>query len=375
MAKVAIFGAGDIGEAVLRHLALEPEVAHLLLLDIDRDRLRGVCHDVSAITAYRGRGPHTAFRTVDMREEDQLLDVLTSEEPDVLVNTATLQSWWRITQLPTNLYQRLEFEARFGPWLPLHLSLVLNLMRARKRAAILAPVVNVAFPDAVNPALGELGLAPTCGAGNSELLWAGIRLTAAQRLGVPVGKVELRMLGHHFHVVYFWVGLEGFESLDNHPFWLRVAVDGHDVTEQLGAEELLVEAGRQLPKGRAIASRVAASAAKNVLGLLRGEALVTHASGPAGLAGGYDVTLSKSGVEVIPPPGMLLEEAQELNLCTQRGDGIERIHPGGDVEFTPKASRTMKEVLGYDCEVLAPQDIETRADELRRRLAELADKQ
>jgi hypothetical protein len=35
----------------------------------------------------------------------------------------------------------------------------------------------------------------------------------------------------------------------------------------------------------------------------------------------------------------------------------------------------MKEVLGYDCEVLAPQDIETRADELRRRLAELADKQ
>jgi hypothetical protein len=371
MARVAIFGAGDIGEAVLRHLAQVPEVTHLLLLDIDSDRLRSVCHDVSAIAAYEGRGLHIAFRTIDMRNEAELLEALTSEEPDILVNTTTLQSWWAIIQLPTELYQRLEFGARFGPWLPLHLALILNLMRARKRAGISAPVVNVAFPDAVSSVLGKLGLAPTCGAGNSELLWAGIRVAAAQRLSVPIETVELRMVGHHFHVVYFWVGLEEVESLEDHPFHLRVAVDGSDLTEQLGDKELLGEAGRLLPQGRAIAARVAASAAKNVLCLLREDAVLTHASSPTGLVGGYDVSLSRAGVEVVPPPGMLLEEAQELNERTQRGDGIERIHANGDVEFSSKSHQTMKEILGYDCRVLKPSEIEARADELRERLAEL----
>jgi hypothetical protein len=374
MATVAIFGAGDIGEAVLRHLARQPEITRLLVLDIDPDRISTVCHDASAIAAYEDRGPYIAFQTVDMRSEDEIHEALTSEEePDVIVNTATLQSWWAITHLPTELYHRLEFGARFGPWLPLHLVPILNLMRARRRAMLSVPVVNVAFPDAVNAVLGKLGMSPVCGAGNSELLWAGIRLVAAQRLGVPVEEVELRMVGHHFHVVYYWVGLEEVESLDDHPFHLRVTVDGQDLTEHLGARDLLGEAGRCLPKGRAIAPRVAASVAKNVLGLLREDAVSAHVSGPMGLVGGYDVRLSNAGVEVVPPPGMSLEKAQEINLRSQRGDGIERIGGGGDVEFSLEAHQTMKDVLGYDCTVLQPSEIETRADDLKRRLVELAD--
>lgn len=364
-----MFGAGDIGCAVLRGLAGYPEVTGLWAFDADAPRLEVAVADAAATAAYRDRAPEVRFRALDMRSEGQVAEALGMARPDVIVQAATLQSWWIITQFPSELWRRLEFGARFGPWLPLHLTLVLKLMRGRAQAGLAAPVVNVSFPDAVNPVLGHLGMAPACGAGNSDLLWAGIRSVAARRLGVPVGEVEVSMLGHHFHVVYFWMGLEEVESLADYPFWLRVLVGGRDVTAELGGGALLAEAGRLLPKGRAIGPRTAESAVKNVLRFLRGDPTVTHVPGPAGLVGGYDVRLRRDGAEVVWPPGMSPEEAQRINERAQRGDGISRIGPGGLVEFTPAAREAMKEVLGYDCPVLRPDEAEARAEELKERLA------
>lgn len=194
MGSVAVFGIGDLGGYLIRLLAQRPEVSHLYALDVDAGRLEIEVADAAALASYFGPGAQVSALVVDMRNDEALAEVLLRLKPDVVVNTATLQSWWVITQLPTELWRRLEEQARFGPWLPMHLTLALKLMRALRAVGLSTPVVNVAFPDTVNPVLGRLGLAPTCGAGNSDLLRAGVRVAASLRLGVPVEDVSVYML-------------------------------------------------------------------------------------------------------------------------------------------------------------------------------------
>ncbi len=368
MGTVAVTGIGDLGGSVLRILAQLPEVSRLYALDADEARLTAEVADAAAVASYAEVGNRIDPIVVDMRNADQLATMLARIQPDVVVNTATLQSWWVITQLPQPLWRRLEEQAWFGPWLPMHLTLALKLMQALQAARSTAAVVNVAFPDAVNAVLAGLGLAPTCGAGNSDLLRAGIRWAAARRLNVPVRDVAVYLLGHHFHVVYFWMGLEGKESLSDHPYFLRVMVGDTDVTEDLGAGSLLAEAGRALPRGRAIMARTAASAAEKVRCLLRDDGTLTHVPGPAGLVGGYDVRLSRGGANVVLPQGVSLQQARTMMEQTQRGDGIESIRADGSVVFTRTAHQAMRDALGYDCPLLRPSETEARADELRARL-------
>src|SRR3712207_1406730 len=70
----------------------------------------------------------------------------------------------------------------------------MRFMEACAEVGIEVPVVNVAFPDGVNPVLGGLGLAPATGAGNSDLLHPGIRCLVARRFGAPVTDVDVRLL-------------------------------------------------------------------------------------------------------------------------------------------------------------------------------------
>jgi hypothetical protein len=369
MHTMAVFGSGDVGEAVLRFSAADPGISKLWALDLDERRAEVAVNEAAAIAAHRGRAPEVNWRTVDMTSREQIGEALTHIQPDVVVQTATLQSWWVLSQLPSKQYRRLAFEARFGPWLPLHLLPAMRLMEACAEVGIEVPVVNVAFPDVVNPVLGGLGLTPATGAGNSDLLHPGIRCLVARRFGVPVTDVDVRLLAHHNHVDLFWTGLEEVEELNPSTFWLRVASGGEDRTEEVDPSELLREAGRLLPKGRAIAQRTASSAAKNALLLLGETPVRTHTSAPVGMVGGYDVCLSKAGVEILWPEPLSPDEAKAVNERAQVGDGIERIEDNGTVRFTEAAASVMHEVLGYDCKVLHPKDAEGRATELRERLA------
>jgi hypothetical protein len=371
MHTMAVFGSGDVGEAVLRFSATHPEISKLWALDLDERRAEVAVNEAAAIAAHRGRAPEFNWRTVDMTSREQIGEALAYIQPDVVVQTATLQSWWVLSQLPSELYRRLAFEARFGPWLPLHLLPAMRLMEACAEVGIEVPVVNVAFPDGVNQVLGGLGLAPATGAGNSDLLHPGIRCLVARRFGAPVTDVDVRLLAHHNHVDLFWTGLEEVEELNSSTFWLRVAIGNEDRTDEVDPSELLREAGRLLPKGRAIAQRTASSAAKNALLLLGETPMRTHTSAPVGMIGGYDVLLSKAGVEILWPEPLSPDEAKAVNERAQVGDGIERIEDDGTVHFTEAAASVMHGVLGYDCKVLHPEDAEGRATELRERLATL----
>jgi hypothetical protein len=169
LASVAVFGVGDVGQNILRGLVTYKEITRIWAFSLNICRLEVIAADIAAIAGYREHSPEIMFCQLDIRNSAQLSEALMKAKPDVIVNAATLQSWWAITQLPSEIRRKLEVGARFGPWLPMHLTLALNLMRSQSEADSKIPVVNVAFPDAVNPVLGRLGLAPTCGAGNSEL--------------------------------------------------------------------------------------------------------------------------------------------------------------------------------------------------------------
>jgi hypothetical protein len=368
---VAVVGAGDVGSAVLRHLALSGEIGELWALDVDAERARRAAADAAAVALYTGTPPRVTSRRVDVLSPDALHETLEAIDPQLVVQAATLQSWWVLTQLPEDLWRRLEVGARFGPWLPFHLVPARNVMRALRELGTEPAVVNVAFPDAVNAVLAAEGLAPTCGAGNSDLLRPGIRLAAAARLGVPPDRIDLEWVGHHYHVVHYWMGLDDVEELDPATYHLRVLLDGEDAGDRLDVRETLAAAGKDLPPGRLIGERTAASAAKNARLLLQPGLADDHAPAPNGLVGGYDVRFESGAVGLRLPRGLTERDACDICERAQRGDGIESISPDGAVRFTGEAVETMRDVLGYDCDALRPEEAEDRVVELRSRLSEL----
>ena len=61
-------------------------------------------------------------------------------------------------------------------------------------------------------------------------------------------------------------------------------------------------------------------------------------------------------------------DAEAILARAQLGDGIAGIDAHGTVTFTEPAAAAMKDILGYHCPVLRPEDALERVRELRERL-------
>lgn len=81
----------------------------------------------------------------------------------------------------------------YAAWLPLQVPLVRRLMEARREAGVRAPVVALAFPDAIGPVLAAAGLAPDAGAGNVAEVAAKLAACAEHARE----EVEVRLVMHH----------------------------------------------------------------------------------------------------------------------------------------------------------------------------------
>lgn len=359
--KIMIVGLGELGFNILQFAARTIGVSEIIAAD--KDETSGIFKVENVIdgAAHQGFYPQIQFVSINLFNIEKTSDVLEEVRPNVLVNATTMQSWWMYHTLPDDVFKRLH-EAGMGPQTPLHLTLTYKLMQAIKKSGISTKVVNCSYSDVVNPILSKIGLAPTVGGGNFDLLIPKIRRVVAERLKVHLREVKVYMIGHH--------GL--LTSYMRAPFWVKILVGDKNVSRMFPIEKLrkilepgvrqVMGGGRQwiMPPNQDIAS----SFLKNILAIYFNTGEFTHAPGPAGMHGGYPIRIYADRIELTLPEDLSLEEAVNINEEDALWDGIERIKDDGTLVFTDKAFKVMKETLGYECKELKVEENEERAKEL-----------
>ncbi len=357
--SVMVFGLGEVGGHILEFLARTPGIKKIITVDIDEKKALAKLACVRYGAMFEGFYPEMEPVVGDVFDVDHTTNLLRKSSPDLIINTASLQSWWVITGLPPAIFKRLH-EARLGPWLPMHLAPTMSIMQAVKSSGISAKVVSLPFPDAVNPVLATADLAPTVGAGNVDELAPPLQHYVAKKFQVAPDTVQVCLVGHHYHNAAV---LED-RKLDA-PIYVKVMLDNKDVTGRIPLEEVLLDATNIYPEGKDDSSIIASSALKNAMAILNDSNLWTNAPGPAGLPGGYPVRLNASGAHIALPEGITMEEAVSINKEAQKYDGIESIEEDGTVNFTEKSYTIMKEMLGYDCKTLSLKDVGEAAKNLK----------
>lgn len=366
MAKVLIVGQGELGWRTLQILSQSEAVSSLVAVDASADRVGRTLMVDHASTLFRP-SLTVEFRQIDVLDEERTTELIAAVQPDVIINTASLQSWWVITLLPERMWRRLH-QTGFGVWLPAHLAPIHSLMRAVKGSGSNVPVVNMAFPDATNVILDRIGLSPTLGAGNVEELSLPLRAEVAKQRDVQRSRVNVRMVAHHSVNSAI---LEERRSTDL-PLLCRVLVDDEDITDSLDIADLLLTATLEFPPGAEDTWLIAASAGHKALALLNEEAVPTHATGVGGLQGGYPVLVGGGGVALDLPAGIDEKEAAEVNERGARLDGIAEIRDDGEVILVESSVALMRDLLGWELRSFIPADAAQLGKELTARYSEFA---
>jgi hypothetical protein len=402
-----LIGLGGLTSVVLELLARDEAIGPIVVGS--RNAARGVarCNLARMGAMAQGHAPSIRFLPLDLDRPAAVADAVRREAPALIFSAATRQTWWLPDLLPHAAAAPIR-RAGFGAWLPVHLALTLKLMRALREAGYRGPSLSAPFPDVVNSILARQDLAPTCGVGNLDEIVPKVRLLAAERLGAPLESVRVLLVAHHAleplafreagpSVASASAGPSGPAGSAGAsggprdpggsggtipPYFLRVfrggdddpeacGRGGEDVTEALGADELLLSP-YPLPTGPAFCFLTGGSAVRLIRALLSDRKTLLHAPGPGGLPGGYPVVAGRGAVRPAPIPGLSLQEAIALNERSHRFDGIERIEADGTAVFRPEGVEAMDRALGYRCERLRPEESDDRAHELLARFREYA---
>jgi len=367
---IMIMGIGDLGGHVLEMLVRSPGSRRIIVADINEDWGYRKTNIAGFGASQMGYYPELEFVKVDLFNIEQTAEIIAKYTPEIIYSAVSLQSWWVINLLPKEVFEELDV-ARFGPWLPMHLTLVYKLMQAVNQTGLDIKVINSAFPDAVNPILGKVGLAPTIGIGNVANPVPAIRNSIAYQLQRPVKDVTVYFFAQHYVSHY----LPRFGTMGGAPYYLKAMVDGGDVTDTLDINKVLSDIPNRFrrPGGRDGQILTASSAAGITLAMESDSGDIMHAPGPNGLPGGYPVQVNKEGGRVILPKGLTMEEAVRINEEGQRYDGIDRIEPDGTVHYAEKSVAIMKEMVGYECRVMKLEESEERSRELNQKFRAFAE--
>ncbi len=371
MESILLIGsAGSVGHDMLYLMASMGRPIKVIGADFDEGKGVYEIEESLQIAHNLGFYPDFSFRKADLFNIEQTAELLADVKPKVICSLASLGSWWVTRLLPDDEYKKI---SPLGPWLPNHLTLSYKLMQAVKMSGLDTRVVNGAFPDATNVVLSKVGLAPTCGGGNMDIGIQRFKRLIARDMGVPYRSVTIYGVGHHgtFYTRRY-----------NGSFWVKIIVDGVDITEQYPNEKLRkmyedagYAASKQFTGPVVDQMKTAVSFLNNVLGIYY-DTRKTHECIPGveGLPGGYPARVSSEGVEVVLPPGLSREEAIEINKEGGRIDGIEDIKDDGTVVFCDQNVEYMREIFGYNCKELKLDESEERAKELGERLKRLYEK-
>jgi hypothetical protein len=368
---IMMIGLGDLGGHVLEMLARTPGNRRIITADIDEDRAYRKTNIAIYGASQMGFYPDIEYTKIDLNNISQSAEIIAKCKPDVIYSAATLQSWWVITTLPKPVFDDLD-KARFGPWLPMHLSVVYKLMQAVKQSGIDVKVVNSAFPDACGPILKTRGLQPTVGIGNVANPVPALRLGIADQLGVKLSDVKIYLACQH----YFSHFVPRFGNAGGCPYYLKAFVGGRDVTQAVDLDKVFADLPTRYRRTGGLGGQIltASSAAANTLAIADDRREFLHAPAPDGLPGGYPVRIDANGATVELPNDITLEEAIKINEVGQAVDGIERIDEKGTAYIPEWSNDIMKRMIGFDCTVMPLDDIHGIADELSAKFKAFAAK-
>lgn len=362
---VLLFGLGAIGGAALELLARAEGVDRIVACQRDHEQGLHRTHVAAVGAVLQGHSKQIEFRPADASDVEGVARLLDEIRPDVILSSITVQSPRVLATAAVDPAVRARLrEATFSIWLPWHLLPISQVTQAVIRAGISTAVVNVSFPDVVNPILWRrFGTGPTLGAGNVEMVAAVIIRHLCETRRISVEDVEVTIVASHAFL--------SPSSRAHIPSYLRVTAAGEDVTASLDLD-YLVDRWGGLPWTRTtVSTAFAASATKNVLALLGEQPVRTTVTAPNGLPGGYPAFVSRRGVVLALPASLSEPEAVAINEAGNRFDGIERLDRDGSVVYTQATTAIMRE-FGYDCPVLRFDDLGARAEELRSLFARLS---
>jgi len=352
-------GVGNVGSHILEFLARETRPLELVIGDIDEERAACLANNAVIGATHHGLNPLFHTRKIDLNNIDQTAQLIKDINPSAVINCAVMHTWHLIRKLPPEIYRKVS-SATLGAWLPVQLTLAYKLAQAIQESGVKTHYINTSLSCLTNPVLGKIGMAPTIGIGNVDLIAPAIQTLVANELKVPRSNVTIYLVAHHQH----WVYPREAGYLKGAPYYLKVMLRDQDITKNFDTDRLMYDSVKLYPPGIEFTTVSASSAIKNLMALVFDMGIVTHSPGPNGLPGGYPVRLSAKGAEVVLPEELTLEEAIRINKEAQRYDGVERIEDDGTVVFADHATRIMKEMLGFDCAQFTPAESEERAREL-----------
>lgn len=328
---ILLIGLGGLGSTLLELLAREPDIGRIVVGGRNVAAMTARCNLERLGALAQGYHPDIRCVHLDLHSISATAAAIDQLTPDLIVSTATLQTWWLTDLLPQPQAAALK-HAGFGMWLPVHLALTLKLMEAAREARYAGFTLTAPFPDVINCVLGKLDLAPTCGVGNLDEIVPKVRLLAAERLGTPLEAVRVWLVAHHA------LGDAAFGAAVDEvpPYFLRVEHGGDDVTAAVQADELLL-APYPITSGPDTHILTAGSTVRLVRALLSQHGAWLHAPAPHGLPGGYPVIASAAGIQLAPIRGFTRDDAIAINERSHRFDGIERI----EAACTPRAPASM----------------------------------
>lgn len=325
---VLITGSGSVSETTCRALALlarEP----LRVVVVGRSRpwvedLTGLC---TAMSAQLGIDARFVGDTVDWDSSSDLSDKLAAYEPRLVFHSASLQSPWDfIGDVRETGWKQLVWSAGNAIILPLQAVLAKRVASVVQQMHPSPILVNVCFPDWVNPILHHLGLPIACGTGNVGMFSGFVKAR------YPPPDHLVQVVGHLYH--FFRIMGRSHSELEGPRVWV-------DDVEVADVEVALADCFHSLrsvnSRGKVINELVGAASAEVILGLLGEVPVRTHVPGPNGLPGGYPVVVGGGRVELDLPSGCSLETAVRLNQQGAYDMGAAVIDEDGYTRFSKTA--------------------------------------
>lgn len=363
---VLIIGLGDLGSVVLELLAREESIGRIVAAGRDSEKGAARCNLARIAAIAQGYEPDITFITIDLNDKDSSANAISEVSPEIILHTATMQTWWLPNLLPQRNADLLN-QAGFGMWLPVHLALTIKMMQAVKDANYKGITITAPFPDVVNCVLGKMDLAPTCGVGNVDELVAKTRYLVSEKLKTSLDSISVQLVAHHALQAYSF----GRKNGKAPPFYLKIEHKGEDITDSINAHEILLMP-YQLSPGRPIHFLTGGCTIRLIKSLLSNQKTMIHVPGPHGLPGGYPVVAGKKSLEISEIDGISHREAVSINERSHCFDGIESIEEDGTVIFSEKSVEIFKNELGYDCGSLKPEHADDNAKELISKFQEYA---